>query len=166
VDIAAVDRRTRKLLGSVITETIKRGEEPENELTRGMGPTDHTDRVVLRVVPLTTSESALLVEVITDRGAWYASDGSTTATIYRVSLTGLVDVANWTSSHGKHVEGGSSDECELVLAPVGAKLPKKLELECHSTDEDWHNEDVDKRGMNDKYRTDVLTWNGARYEKP
>lgn len=166
VDIAAVDRRTRKILGTVLTETIQRGEEPENEFTQNMGPTQHADRVELRLVPLTRTESALLVEVIADQGAWFAGGGSTKATLYRVSPTGLTDIASWTSSHDKHVEGGQSDECELVAPTVGTKLPTRLELTCHSTNEDWHNEDLDKRGMNDEDRTELLTWNGARYQKP
>ena len=78
----------------------------------------------------------------------------------------LDDIASWTSSHDKGMEGGSSDECELVDPTVGAKLPKRLELACHSTNEDWHNDDVDKRGMNDQERTDYLKWNGSRYDKP
>lgn len=166
VDIAAVGRRTRKILGTSLTETIKRGEEPENEFTQNMGPTNHSDRVELKLVPLTTTETALLVEVIADAGAWFAGGGSTKATLYRVSATGLEDIASWASDHDKHVEGGKSDECELVAPTVGAKLPKRLELSCHSTDEDWHNDDLDKRGMNDQERTDVLKWNGSRYERP
>ncbi len=164
VDIAAVDRRTRTIIGTAVKETIKRGEEPEE--MENMGPTSHTDRVELRLVPLTTTESALLVEVIADHGAWFAGGGSTNATLYRVSPTGLDDIASWTSSNGKHVEGGSSDECELVAPTVGTRIPKRLELSCHTTDEDWHNDDIDKRGMNDEYRTDYLTWNGSRYQKP
>ena len=122
-----------------------------------MGPTDHTDRVELRLVPLTTTETALLVEVIADHGAWFAGGGS---------ASGLEDIASWTSDHDKGMEGSSSDECELVAPTVGAKLPRRLELSCHSTDEDWHNDDVDKRGMNDEDRTDYLNWNGSRYQKP
>lgn len=166
VDIAAVDRRTRKILGTALTETIKRGEEPEDPFTQGMGPTEHSDRVAVQFVPLTTTESALLVEVITGHGAWHGGGGSTEATLYRISATGLADLASWTSNHDSGLEGGSSDECELVEPTVGAKLPKRLELSCHSTDEDWHNDDIDKRGMNDQYRTDYLTWNGVRYQKP
>jgi len=166
VDIAAVGRRTRTILGTALIETIKRGEEPEDEFTKGMGPTDHTDRVELRLVPLTTTEAALLVEVIADHGAWFAGGGSTKATLYRISATGLEDLASWTSDHDKGMEGGKSDECELVAPTVGAKLPKRLELSCHSTDEDWHNDDIDKRGMNDEERTDYLKWNGSRYQKP
>jgi len=167
VDIAAVGRRSRAIIGTALTETIKQGEEPENQATAGMGPTNHTDRIDLKVVPLTTKENALLVEIVSDEGAWFAGGGSTKATLYRVSTTnGLEDIASWTSSRDKGMEGGSSDECELVLPTVGAKLPKRLELSCHSTNEDWHNDDVDKRGMNDAERTEFLKWNGSSYVKP
>jgi len=166
VDVAAVDRRTRTVLGAPVTETIQRGEEPEHEFTRGMGPTEHTDRVELRVVPLTRTESALLVEVIDDHGAWFGGGGAATATLYRVTAQGLDAIARWTSTRDKSMEGGSSDECELVEPTVGAKLPARLELACHSTDEDWHNEDVDKRGMNEQERTEFLRWDGARYTGP
>jgi hypothetical protein len=166
VDIAAVGRRTRKILGTAVTETIQRGEEPEDSVSQNMGPTEHSDRVELRLVPLTASEAALLVEVITDQSAWYSDGGTTKSTLYRVLATGLADIASWTSHRGKHVEGGSSDECELVIPTVGTKLPRRLQLSCKSTDEDWHNEDLDLRGMNDKSRTDYLKWNGSRYENP
>ena len=166
VDVAAVDRRTRTVRGAVVTETIQRGEEPEHEFTKGMGPTEHTDRVELRSIPLTRTETALLVDVIADRGSWFDGGGTTATTLYRVSASGLDAIASWTSSRGTHVEGGSSNECELALPTVGAKLPARLELACHSTDEDWHNEDEDKRGMNEQERTEFLRWDGARYTAP
>jgi hypothetical protein len=167
VDIAAVSRRTRKMLGTGLTEMIQRGDEPANsQFDQGPGPTQHSDRVALRLVPLTTTELALLVEVVADQGSWFGGGGSTKSTLYRVSANGLGDIASWTSNRDKGMEGGSSDECELDAPTVAAKLPKRLELSCHSTDEDWHNDDVDKRGMNDKYRTDVLKWNGTRYQNP
>jgi hypothetical protein len=165
VDIAAVSRGKRTLLGSALIQTIRRGEEPETAETQGMGPTEHADRVTLRPVPLTTTETALLVDVVDDQGGWYGGGGTVASTLYQVTSTGLVDIASWTSRRSKNVEGGSSDECELVDPTVGAKLPKRLELACHSTDEDWHNDDATKRGMNDHERTDHLTWDGARYVK-
>jgi len=163
VDIAAVSRRTRAVLGTAMSETIEQGEEPANAMTQGEGPTEHSDHVELKIIPLTTTENALLVESITSSGAWFGGGGSTTATLYRVSASGLDDIATWTSKRDKGMEGGSSDECELVEPTVGAKLPKRIELSCHSTDEDWHNDDVDKRGMNEKERTEFLTWNGSLY---
>jgi len=166
VDIAAVNRRTRTILGTSLTESIKRGEEPEDPFAPSMGPIQHSDRVTLRLVPLTTTETALLVEVIADHGAWFAGGGSTKSTLYRVSAMGLDDVASWTSEHDTSVEGGKSDECELVAPTVGTKLPKLLELACHSTDEDWHNDDINKRGMNDQERTAFLRWDGSRYQGP
>lgn len=166
VDIAAVDRRTRKLLGTALTETIEHGEEPETGATQGMGPTEHTDRVELRTVPLTSTEVALLVEVVTGQGAWFGGVGATKATLYRVSPIGLEDIASWTSSHDNNLEGGSSDDCELVAPTVGAKRPARLELSCHSTNQDWHNDDHQKRGMNDQDRTEYLKWNGSRFATP
>ena len=59
VDIAAVDRRTRTILGTAITEAIRQGEEPLSSAVDNMGPTQYTDRVELKIVPLTTTESAL-----------------------------------------------------------------------------------------------------------
>lgn len=166
VDLAAVDRRTRTVLGALVTETIQRGEEPEHEFTRGMGPTEHTDRVELRSVPLTRTETGLLVDVITDHGSWFDGGGATATTLYRVSASGLDAIAQWTSSRDKGMEGGSSSECELVAPTVGSKLPARLELACRSTDEDWHNEDEDKRGMNEQERTEYLRWDGTRYTAP
>ena len=166
VDVAAVDRRTRTVLGAPVTETIKRGEEPEHEFTKGMGPTEHTDRIELRPIALTRTETALLVDVIADHGSWFDGGGSTASTLYRVSASRLDAIARWTSSRDKGMEGGSSDVCELVAPAVGAKLPARLELACHSTDEDWHNEDEDKRGMNEQERTEFLVWDGARYAAP
>jgi hypothetical protein len=92
--------------------------------------------------------------------------GSTNATLYRVPATGLDDLASWNSSDDKNAEGGSSDRCELVFPNVSAKRPVRLELLCHSTAQDWHNPDLEKRGMNDQDRTDSLKWNGSRYTKP
>ncbi len=164
VDIAAVNRRTRKILGKVMTEKIMRGQTPEHPLVGDGGPTVHTDQVLLRLVPLTTKERALLVEVITEQGAWYSGSGLTNSTLYRASAAGLADIAAWTSREDKNHEGGSSDGCDLVDPKVGATLPKRLELSCRETSANVHNADIGKPEVSEEERTESLTWNGTRYE--
>lgn len=165
VDFAAVRRRTRAVLGSIVTETIQRGEDPPDPDT-DMEPMVHADRVALRLLPLTTTESALLEEVITVRHAWDADGGATKATLYRITAKGLVNIARWGSDHDSEMEGGSSDRCELIPPVQSVRLPRRLELACTSTKEDWHNEDVDKRGMNEQSRTVFLKWDGTRFQAP
>lgn len=112
----------------------------------------------------TTKERALLVEVITEQGAWYSGSGLTNSTLYRASAAGLADIAAWTSREDKNHEGGSSDGCDLVDPKVGATLPKRLELSCRETSANVHNADIGKPEVSEEERTESLTWNGTRYE--
>ena len=162
VELAAVSRSTRKVLGSVLTTEIANG--PITEEANDMGTPEYIDRVDVKVVPLTTTENVLLVDVTRGRGDWSGGGGSTQSTVYRVGAGGLAEIATWGSSRSKDMEGGSSNECELVPPTVTAKVPKQLELACHSTDEDWHNEDPSLRGDNYQERTEQLIWNGSSYD--
>jgi hypothetical protein len=162
-DIIAVARKTKTVLGRTQVELIK---GPVLDITAPGGRSDDvkTGAVDLSAFPLTTTETALLVQVIQSTSGPFASSETNTSTLYRVSANGLDAILTLTSTSESSVEGGSSNRCKLEEPSLGPTVPKKLSLHCSSTKEDWHNEDSSLRGDNHAERNDSATWNGSTYD--
>lgn len=162
-DVVAVTRATKAVLGRTQVKLLW---GMVSDFTAPNGTSDETQRgaVELSAFPLTTTETALLVESIQSTDGPFANSETTTATLYRVSPKGLDDILAVVSTRGKHVEGGSSNVCKIEDPVVTAKLPKQLVLSCSSTNEDWHNDDVSLRGENYAERTEKARWNGTAYD--
>lgn len=163
-EIVAVTRATKTVVGRTQIELTN---GPVFDATSPGGKSDDvaTGVVELSAFPLTTTETALVVERIQSVGGPYGSSEVNTTTLYRVSAKSFDPVLTVKSTRNSSLEGGESNVCKLAdPATLTAKLPKKLSLACSSTREDWHNDDPSLRGDNYAERTETATWNGTAYD--
>jgi hypothetical protein len=163
VDVVAVTRTTKAVLGRT---QVKLTNGAVFDINAPNGKSDDTQdgAVKLSAFPLTTTESALLVEAIQSTSGPFGNSDSNTSTLYRVSAKGLDAILTVTSTSANQMEGGSSNVCKIDEPALGAKIPKKLVLSCSSTNEDWHNDDQSLRGDNYAERKEKATWNGTSYD--
>ena len=153
----AVKRLPKPALVGTKLEPATEHEENKRE------PTGKGGHIKIEVVPLTTSEQGVLVHVTQTAHGPMMSDRDTESTLYRVTSSGLDDVLSWKSTFSGG-EADSGDECELELPKPGKYMPSRLVLECTVSKGDWHNDDIDKRGMHTKTRKERFVWKNGSYE--
>jgi hypothetical protein len=162
-EIVAVTRATKAVIGRTQVKLIN-GPKFDRSAPDGKSEDVDSGTVEFAPFPLTTSETALLVDAIQSTSGPHAESETTTSTLYRVSPKGLEAILTVVSSWEKDVESGSSNRCAIDAPKLGRDVPKHLVLQCSSTKEDWHNEDLSRRGTNYAERTETATWNGATYD--
>ena len=156
---AAVKRAPRPfVVGEIETSTT------ENEDTTDQDGMSTSGKIEVALVPLTLSEQGVLVHVTQRKGGPMTDDRETESTLYRVSAKGLVEILAWKSTWSGG-EADRGDECELQPPKLGKWMPSTLVLECTESTGDYHNEDIDKRGLHTEQRDERYVWKNGRYEK-
>jgi hypothetical protein len=122
---------------------------------RGFGSVPSEDTTVgLAMVPLTTTESALLADVTSSFADPGIRKDRTMSTLYRVTPSQLTEILYFesTSSSGHEVPAASSSQCRLVAPKPRAAIPPTLTVNCTSTDVPHHSVETHR-------------WNGSRFER-
>jgi hypothetical protein len=117
--------------------------------------------VALSPVPLTTRESAVLVEVTTSFADPGIRSHKTVSTLYRVARSRLTDVVSFESSYERNNEERTetSSECRVVAVKLQSAMPKTIAVACERTETQPGSKPSTMKGI-DRYR-----WDGTRYER-
>lgn len=156
VEIAAVRRAPRAVLGKE-TMYIERRSNPREGTSRD-------GAVAVSLVPLTTTERAVLVAASERSAGPIRSDETLRSTLYRITATGLSAVLAFesTSSDAEHK---LFDRCELRGVTPTAALPGELVLDCEAAALDYEDPAQAARGPRTTRRVETYRWTGARYER-
>jgi hypothetical protein len=155
-EVAVVAGKRRAVLAGRVSETTTGSHDDSTMIVE-------TGAFAAALVPLTATETALLVEISRGRGGPMLSDSVTSSTLYRITKTGLDPVLAFKSSR---VGGESSDDdvCVLQVGKPRAPLPD-VDLQCTKTEGRWHHEDPRGDGLFDEVRTEHYRWDGTRYAR-
>jgi hypothetical protein len=129
---------------------------------RGFGSVPSEDTTVaLSMVPMTSTESALLADVTSSFADPGIRKDRTMSTLYRVTPTQLIEILYFesTSSDGYENDAPSSSQCRLVPPKPQTPMPPTLTVKCTDTTAP-HKGKPTSTSNAETYR-----WNGSRFDR-
>jgi hypothetical protein len=119
-----------------------------------------TTTVGLSAFPLTTGESAVLVEVTSAFADPGIRNEKTVSTLYRVTAARLAPILSYESTYGRDENRDETGQrCQLVTPKPAKSLPETLALSCSQVDQP-HDGKATSAASVEKYR-----WRGDHYER-
>jgi hypothetical protein len=163
IELAPVTRTPRLTMGGriqVATATKLLGFAfPPDHPGLGSVPFRGTD-VAVSLFAFTKTESALLVEVMSEFADPGMQSDKTVSTLYRVAPARLTEVLSFESSYTRDDnKDESSSRCHLVPPALRSTLPRTLSVTCEQT-EAPHDGTSSSTSSVERY-----SWNGTRYER-
>jgi hypothetical protein len=174
IDICRIDHGTEANSSTVELAAVKRtprlavvdrvpGISISKEITDPQMGGGRESNVDIAPFPLTTAETAIIVETTEHSFGPMSDGGDTTSTLYRVTPTTIAEVLHWKSTWSSG-ESSDADRCTLQPPALGTSLPE-LELSCQKEEGRWHDEDPRGNGLFTEERTERFRWTGRKYEK-
>jgi len=125
-------------------------------------PFESEESIHISTFQLGPQKRALWVEQKREEGGNMHSLRKSAVGIWRVTRDGLDDLLSFESSSSGGEED-SSHTCTLSTLEKARKGYFDLELECVSSQSNWHAEDPDQQGTTETTETTIYRWDGTTY---